>query len=120
MKWYCNIKANLIPGVLNRGYILGRPDPVTEKQPCTVEDMERDGWIGVYDPNVGDIFLNGKRIGGWQAISTNPCAEVDLPKNEPVSDIDNRIKELQNEQKNPKKYRARWTGTRYVYERIEQ
>jgi hypothetical protein len=116
-----NIKAQSIPSVLNKGYALGRPSTITEKSNLTVEDMENDGWIGVYDPQ--QVEVQPMTVNGSVTVSINGNAIKSIREQllngikQPTSDIDARIKEVQKAK--PSKYRARWTGTKYIYEPLD-
>lgn len=114
MFWITNILAHhseSLTGYISRGMVMGRPRPRQGMQD-TVESLEKDGWIGVYDPNKLDTMpvAVGIDLGRLMTITS---------EREPKSNIDNGIKKIQQDLKNPAKYRARWTGTRYVYEPIE-
>lgn len=147
MKWISNILTKEIPAYTIRGFLIGRPQPHPGSR-NSIDDMERNGYAGVYEPDPDPRFIvtmygpNGPvnvNIGPGQQIdaSRNPPAPVTVDidfelaklndeelgkiiksvEAEPESDLDNRIKECQRAK--PAKYRARWTGTKYVYEPLD-
>jgi len=136
MKWIANSKDPVkILDAIKQGLVMGRPQP---EGPVTREMLEAAGWFGFYDPNVIETQpisivldlsnnkikqqLNGAGFLGHIKAHGPSLREALLNgTKEPTSDLDDRIKEAQRAlpAKNPTKYRARWAGTRYVYERID-
>jgi hypothetical protein len=102
--------------------VIGRPKPAGN---MSIDEMEKLGLVGVYDPS-DDIDL-GRTLQCTGSIvvdlGPNPFENMDLGKIvksmeiEPESTLDDRIKEV--EQQKRKNYRARWTGTKYTYEPID-
>ena len=138
MKWVANSKDPVkILDAIKQGLVMGRPQP---EGTCTREMLEAVGWFGFYDPyaiesrpmTVGgsvSIMIDGNQIkeqlngagflGPIKGIGLSLREALLNGTKEPTSDLDDRIKELKKDKNNPKKYRARWTGTKYVYDPIK-
>jgi hypothetical protein len=128
MKWVGNVPVRDSTNYTTKGCFIGRPH-ANPAFGSSVDDLEKQGLVGVYEPDQtsGNGFL-----GHWVHVvnpdgspgvvdigpGQNPCTEVALsdPTAGPSSNIDDRIKEVQ--QAKPKNFRARWNGTKYVYEPI--
>jgi len=117
MKWHSNIKVSDVPIYTSRGMIIGRPY-AAPAYGFTTDDLEKQGLVGVYDQEQV-LQCSGSIEAEFELIALDKIVKSMEP---PESDLDDRIKETQRASpaKNPAKYRARWVGTRYVYDRIDE
>lgn len=135
MKWVGNIPAGESMNYTSKGCFIGRPRPNITRPGQSVDDLEKAGLVGVYEQDIVKIDLNygpGTLIDASRQPPVPVTGSVDIGPSvkaiakayenycKPESTLDNRIKECKKEQNNPKKYRARWTGTGYVYERTDE
>jgi len=119
MKWITNITIQEVPNYTSKGMMVGRP---RASGPMSVDDMEKLGLVGVYeDPSSGNgslgYLINPYKSHGLIDIGGPPPVGPNPFKDELESTLDDRIKEVQRAK--PAKYRARWTGTKYVYDPIK-
>jgi hypothetical protein len=115
MNFICNTVPSQVSVYISKGWVIGRPRPEGGK---SVSELERDGLVGVYDPSDSMDLNKTLRCSGSIVLNLGPNP-FDNMEVEPESTLDDRIKETQRDLKNPAKYRARWTGTKYVYESID-
>lgn len=129
MKWIANSKdPTKMLDAIKQGLVMGR---AKAEGLDTADTLESQGYFGFYDPNQietqpmtvnGSIevhIISGADILGIDTKTVAKSMREQLLNGikQPTSDIDNRIKEVQKAK--PKNYRARWMGTKYTYEPID-